>query len=195
MMDLDTIVEVTNRADGTVILRNDEANGGIKRWTFNPKETKRMAYRDILAIAAQPGGRELLYNYCFIKNPTVLREGLNIQEEAEYWLKEEDIPEWMQKCTLDQFKDALDFAPEGTKMLIQKYAVSLPLNDFAKREAIKEQLGFNVTAAIENSRPDSAEELAAQAAAQTSKRRSSSSGINVPAEEAVETPKYTIIEQ
>lgn len=192
MMDLDTIVEITNRSDGTIILRNNESSGAIKRWVFNEKETKRMSYRDILAIASQPGGRKLLYNYCFIKNPNVIREGLNIQEEAEYWLKEEEIPEWMQKCTLDQFKDALDFAPEGTKMLIQKYAVTLPLNDFSKRQAIKEQLGFDVTAAINNSHGDASEEAAQNA--QTSKRRSSSSGIDVPTE-TEETPKYTIIEQ
>ena len=51
--------------------------------------------------------------------------------------------------TLDQFLDCLDFAPEGVKEMIKEMAVDLPLNDMAKREAIQEKLGFNVTKAIE----------------------------------------------
>jgi hypothetical protein len=81
----------------------------------------------------------------------VLRYLINGEEAPEYWLTESNIPSWMETCSLDEFKDALDFAPEGTKDLIKQYAVSLPLNDYSKRQAIKEQLGFDVSTAIENS--------------------------------------------
>ena len=54
----------------------------------------------------------------------------------------------MESCSIDEFKDALDFAPNGTKDLIKQYAVSKPLNDYDKREAIKAQLGLDVSKAI-----------------------------------------------
>ena len=34
-------------------------------------------------------------------------------------LKEAQIPTWINSCSLDEFKDALDFAPEGIKELIK----------------------------------------------------------------------------
>lgn len=51
--------------------------------------------------------------------------------------------------TLDQFLDCLDFSPEAVKESIKDIAVELPLNDMAKRDAIREKLGFDVTKAIE----------------------------------------------
>ena len=40
--------------------------------------------------------------------------------------------------------------------LIKKYAVTKPLNDMAKRQALLDQLKFNVTAAIANNAADAA---------------------------------------
>jgi len=55
----------------------------------------------------------------------------------------------LQHGSLDEFLDCLDFAPEGVLDLIKEYAVTLPLNDVAKRQAILDKLGFNVTVAID----------------------------------------------
>jgi hypothetical protein len=52
--------------------------------------------------------------------------------------------------SLDQLKDALDFAPDGVVSLIKEKAVETKLNDVAKREAILEATNFNVTNAIAN---------------------------------------------
>lgn len=142
----ETIVSVTNRSNGTVVYKIPERH--IRR-EFNRKETKKIPYQEILEVAAQPGGRELIYNFLLIDSKEIVREGLNIQEEPEYWLTEDMIAgDWMETCSLDSFKDALDFAPEGVKSLIKKYAVSKPLNDVAKRQALFEQLKFDVNKAI-----------------------------------------------
>lgn len=101
-----------------------------------------------------PGGLELLYNYLMVEDKEIINYLINGEVAPEYWLTEDKIPSWLVTSSLDEFKDALDFAPEGTKDLIKKYAVLTELNDFSKREAIKEQLGFDVTRAIENSKDD-----------------------------------------
>ena len=84
--------------------------------------------------------------------------------------------------SLEEFLDALDFAPEGVKDLIKKYSLELPLNDVAKREALLKKEKFNVTAMLENSKEDIEE-----AAAPTGRRVKKA---EVEEEEtAVEAPK------
>ena len=145
---MDKMCKVTNRSAGRVIYNIPEDH--IRREFYN-KETKEIALSELEKLAQQPGGRRLIYNYLSIQDADTIGHLVNRPIEPEYWLTEDKIPEWMNTCSLDEFKDALDFAPEGIKDLIKKYAVSLPLNDFAKRQALFEQLGFNVTKAIENS--------------------------------------------
>jgi len=55
----------------------------------------------------------------------------------------------MQTGSLDEFLDCLDFAPDVVKDMIKDISVTLPLNDVAKRDAIKEKLNFDVARAIE----------------------------------------------
>jgi hypothetical protein len=74
---------------------------------------------------------------------------IDLGSEVEYNMSEAEVKAWLNTCSLDEFKDALDFAPAGVKDLIKKFAVEVPLNDVAKREAMKEQIGFDVSAAIE----------------------------------------------
>lgn len=145
---MDKMCKVTNRSAGRVIYNIPEDH--IRREFYN-KETKEIALSELEKLAQQPGGRKLIYNYLSIQDADAIGHLVNRPIEPEYWLTEDKIPEWMNTCSLDEFKDALDFAPEGIKDLLKKYAVSLPLNDFAKRQALFEQLGFNVTKAIENS--------------------------------------------
>lgn len=140
-------VLVTNRSNGLVCYRIPDLN--VNR-TFNNRETKRIPYEELRILAQQAGGRELIYNFLYVQDKEILEEALNVKEEPEYWLTEEKIPTWINSCSIEEFKDALDFAPEGVKDLIKKFAVSVPLNASDKREAIKEQLDFDVTKVIEN---------------------------------------------
>lgn len=183
----DSKIKVTNRSNGTVILKVQDRHF---RAELNPKETRVLNYGDILDVAAQPGGRNLIYNFLLIQDAEALRQGLNVKEEPEYWLTEEKIPSWMNTCSLDEFKDALQFAPQGVLDLIKKYAVSQPLNDMAKRIAIKDTLQFDVTLAITNNEKSGEDEAAN---APSARRRSASVSYEVPGEEAASTepaPKY-----
>lgn len=147
-MGTEKMVSVTNRSNGMVLYEVPDLN--IRR-QFSRKETKTVSYDEIAALAQQPGGRELIYHFLYVNDTDVLHKALNIQEQPEYWLTEDKIPTWINSCSLNEFKDALDFAPEGIVDLIKSYSTSVPLNDFDKRTALKEQTGFDVSKAIENS--------------------------------------------
>ena len=170
----ETLIKVTNRSFGTVVYNIPERH---IRKEFAPKETKSITFDEIVAVVNQAGGRELFYDYLLIQDEEALRSALNIQEEPEYWLTNEKIPTWLTTCPLAEFKDALDFAPQGVKDLIKSYAVSLPLNDVAKRSAIKLQLGFDVDKALELTN----EEGANMEATTVNKRRASTPDYKVVA--------------
>ena len=139
--------KVINKSAGRVVYTLKEDN--IRR-EFYPHQSKEISVSELEKLVQKPGGLPLLYNYLLIDDPEVINYLINGEVAPEYWITEEKLPDWMKNCSLDEFKDALDFAPEGTKDLIKKYAVSLPLNDYSKRQAVKDQLGFDVTVAIEN---------------------------------------------
>ena len=138
---------VKNRSAGRVVYKIPE--DGIKR-TFSPGETKRLSYEELLHLSNQPGGRELMAHFLQIKSEGVPRS-LNIKTEPEYYMDEQDIINLIKNGTIDQFLDCLDFAPVGVIDLIKKFAVTIPLSDYNKRQALKEKTGFDVDAAIANS--------------------------------------------
>lgn len=139
---------VTNKSTGRVVYKVPDIP--IRR-EFLPHETKKnIPVKELEGLVAQSGGRIILYNYLMVHERDIIEYLINKEVAPEYWLTEEKIPEWMNSCSLDEFQDALDFAPQGTKDLIKKYAVQMRLNDYDKRQAIKEILGFDVTVAIKN---------------------------------------------
>lgn len=172
---------VTNKSAGFVIYNIPEL--GVRR-EFAPHETKHIKVDELDSLSMMGGGKELIYNYLFINDDEVLHHLLNKDVEPEYYLTEAQIPSWMESCSIDEFKDALDFAPNGTKDLIKQYAVSKPLNDYDKREAIKVQLGFDVSKAIENMKPNEDEKKAEKAISTPAAtgRRSSTTTIKKPVE-------------
>ena len=93
----------------------------------------------------------MIYNYLQVNSVKVLNS-LNLNPEPEYYMNEAQVKDLLINGSLDAFLDCLDFAPTGVIDLIKKYAVELPLNDYAKRQAILKQLNFNVDKAIENDR-------------------------------------------
>lgn len=144
----ETLVDVENRCNGSISYHLPEQH--IDRF-FSPGEVKRnISYGELMDLSMQPGGQQLIYNYLYIKKPEVIEDIINGKPEPEYWLTEDKIPNWIKTCSLAEFKDALDFAPAGVKDLIKKIAVDLPLNDNEKRDAMKEVINFDVTAAIKH---------------------------------------------
>lgn len=138
---------VYNKSAGHVVYKLPEL--GLRR-QFYPREAKKdISVNELEKLAQTPGGRKLILNYLMVDDKEILEYLINGRVEPEYWIKEEDINKWMSTCTLEEFQDALDFAPEGTKDLIKAHAVSLPLNDMSKRDALKKQLGFDVNKALE----------------------------------------------
>lgn len=180
---------ITNRSPGVAAYYLPETNTLRE---FFPREQKKVLYSEVEAVCAQPGGRELLYNYFYIDGDGVAEELLNVKPEPEYFLTEDKIDSWMSSCSLDAFKDALDFAPSGVKELIKRHAVTLPLNDLSKCEAIKAQLGFDVMRAIQNERDTLAKDEDEVEVPTASKRRVA------PAEAGPQrriTPKYDVVKR
>lgn len=190
---MNEVCNVTNKSCGLVIYKVPELN--VRR-EFQPQETKKnIPVNELEQLASQPGGRTLIYNYLYLSDPEVLNEVVNQEVAPEYWLKEEDIPNWMKTCTLDEFKDAIEFGPLGTIDLIKRYSVSLPLNDAAKRAALKEQLNYDVDTILKNIAPDDGEVVASEKKT-TGRRTTSSIAVpaaapesETPAEKNVEAPE------
>lgn len=144
--------KVTNKSTGPSIYK---LSSGFRR-ELAAGETRMIDVSELYELVQVPGGRVMIENFLQVHDPEVLQYLLNGEVQQEYWLTKEKIPTWMETCSLDEFKDALDFAPIGTLDLIKDYAVKLPLNDYNKRQAIKDQLGFDVDTAVEAIKVDPA---------------------------------------
>lgn len=143
-------VKIKNRSNGVVGYNIAEVGDrrDIRR-IFQPNEEKEISLDELEALSYTPGGTELILEYL-----QVSQEGLNaagIPAEPEYFYSDNEIKELLSPTTdINKFLDALDFAPTGVIDMIKYYAVHLPCNDNAKREAIKNATGFDVTKAIAN---------------------------------------------
>lgn len=138
---------VANKSTGRTGYTLKELN--VRR-EFMPGEIKKnISVAELEALSQRPGGKNILLNYLQVQDLEVINYLLNGTPPVEYWLSEDKISEWMNSSSLAEFQDALDFAPEGTKDLIKKFAVSMPLADTNKLKAIKDQLGYDVLKAIE----------------------------------------------
>lgn len=141
-------VKIKNRVgNGTVGYTIPDMNNLTR--IFEDGEEKIVTFEEIRKLSYLHGGSKILKNYLTIEDKEILDE-INFNPEPEYFYTREDIIKLMQTGNLDEFLDCLDFAPDGVKETIKTLAVELPLNDVAKRDAIQEKLGFNVTNAIEN---------------------------------------------
>lgn len=147
---------VKNRSAGAVLYTIPEDN--IRR-RFAPGETKRISYEELLHLSYQAGGREIMANFLQIQSEGVPKS-LGIKTEPEYYMNENNVIDLLKNGSLDEFLDCLDYAPEGVIELIKKFAVQLPLDDYKKRQALKNKTGFDTDAAVANSglEPDPREE-------------------------------------
>ena len=149
---------VKNRSASMVVYRIPEE--GIRR-EFAPGESKKIHYSELEKLSYQSGGRMLMANFLQIEDESVT-DNLNIHTEAEYYMSEEQIIDLIKNGSLDAFLDCLDYAPVGVIDLLKKFAVSLPMNDIKKRQALKEKTGFDVDVAIRNMEAEKAEDNGAE---------------------------------
>ena len=185
--DMNKLVKVTNRCGGMAIYKIPEH--GIRR-EFNVGETKMIPYQELVWLSYQPGGRGMMANTFLIEEVKTTKD-LNIHTEPEYFMTDADIVNLLLNGSVDELKDALDFAPAGVIQIIKDKSVELPVYDMRKREAIFAATGFNVTSAIENNAPD-ADAASAEAPAATRRVQKNSETPDAP-ERRTES-RYKIIE-
>lgn len=145
---------VKNRSASMVVYKIPE--DGVRR-EFAPGESKRISFSELEKLSYQSGGRALMANFLQIEDETVT-DSLNIHTENEYYMSEEQIIDLIKNGSLDAFLDCLDYAPVGVMDLLKKYAVSLPVTDIQKRQALKEKTGFDVDKAISMIEAEKAED-------------------------------------
>ena len=153
-------VMVENRSAGTIVYNIPERQ--IRR-ELAPRQAIRVPKDEIEALAYTAGGMNLIRNHLLVKDEEILDE-LKVHREPEYYWNADKVAALIKTGTLDEFLDALDFAPEGVIDMIKDLSVQLPLNDFSKRQALKAKTGFDVDAAIahdvENRTPEDGEAVA-----------------------------------
>lgn len=137
-------VKVKNRSNGYVVYTLPE--DGVRR-EFAPGETRTVEDNELERLTYRPGGRELIRDYLLIDSKETVENLIN-KVEPEYWLTDEQVITLIKTGSLEEFQDCLDYAPVGVLDIIKKYAVSLPMNDRQKVEAMKKQIGFDLESAL-----------------------------------------------
>ena len=159
MLDDKTIITVKNRDNGHVVYRIADLNN--LRREFAPGEEKKITVEELKKLSWQPGGRALIEKFLLIDNEEAIAELLG-NVEPEYYYTDKEVKELLLNGSEDALKDCIDYAPQGVKDLIKKYAVELKLNDINKRKVIKDMMGFDVDSAVmvneETSEPETVEE-------------------------------------
>lgn len=184
MISKDTLIEVVNRDNGSVGYTIPDL-GNLHR-NFQPREMKEIPMDELRKLSYLPGGQVILEDCLIIKNEEAIAELLG-GVEPEYFYTEEDVKNLLLTGSLDQFKDCLDFAPQGVIDLVKSMAVDLKINDISKREAILAKTGFNVTKAIDINTASSEGEEKAEG---KTRRANPMSGSE--AARRVSAPKYKI---
>ncbi len=144
MIDDKTIVTLTNRDNGQIGYTIEDLR--ISR-TFEPNETKKVTAEEIRKLSYIPAGRKALKDTFIIGNEELIEEILH-NVEPEYFYTEKDIERLVNESPIEEFLDALDFAPESVVDMIKDACVKLEVNDVRKREAVKDKTGLDVTKAI-----------------------------------------------
>ena len=135
------IFQVTNRSASRVYYAVPEL--GIKSRQYEPGETKRISYAELEGLSFIPGGMELIRDYLLIKDEEA-RDDLVGNVEPEYNMTDKEVRELITVGSMDEWLDALDFAPEGVIDLIKNLSVEIPLTDTRKMQAFQEKKGVNL---------------------------------------------------
>ena len=187
-MDSKTTYLVTNRSTSVLVYSIPEDN--IRR-EFQPGETKKISHGELEKLSYQSGGSVLIANYLLIRNEDAIKE-LGVPTEPEYFMTDKEVVELIKTGSLDAWLDCLDFAPAGVIEMIKKLSVTVPLNDYEKRRALKEKTGFDVDAAIKHVEEEHEDDKELPKAAP--KRRVQTEEPAVPTGRRT-TPKYNVVKQ
>ena len=145
-------IKVVNRSSGPVGYQLPEIN--LQR-VFAAGEEKIVDRDEIQKLIYQPGGQELVDAYFLIKDADAAAEfSPIISKEPEYNYTEEDIIRLIKTASLDEFLDALDFAPQGVIEMIKSLSISLPITDTMKIQAFKDKTGTDLGHLIELNKED-----------------------------------------
>lgn len=188
-----TMYNVKNRSAGVVVYTVPELH--IRR-EFMPGQTFKVSADELEKLNFVPGGAYLIANYLQIQDVKML-EKLDVNAEPEYNMSEKDVADLILKGSIDEFMDALDFAPAGVIDLIKTLAVSLPMNDASKRIALKDKTGFDVEAAVRHQNEDIEEERGEKPVEGPKKRRvkkTENKSEELPAGRRTAPKKYDVVE-
>ena len=183
-------VRVENRANAIVAYRVPESKI-IRRFVSN--ETKEITMGELRQAVQIPGTKRLIES-CLIIHSKEAVEELLPGVEPEYFYNAKDVDFLLERGSLDQLKDALDFAPDGVIDLIKERAVKNEINDIRKRDAILEATNFNVTKAIEINHLS-----ATEVKTEVKTRRAAPMGEEAPVDQSeapvrrTAAPKYTVV--
>ena len=122
------------------------------RVVFGPTETQSVEYDILRKVYSRAGGATLFQDFLGIQDAEVARE-FGVSEDAlehEYKWTAADVQKLLQSGSLDELKDALEFAPEGITDLIVSLAVEIRLPDVRKRQVIHEFTGKDINSMIQN---------------------------------------------
>ena len=140
----DTLVVVRNRDRGAVGYTLDN---NFHR-NFEPGESKKVPYSELVALQYAPGGAIILEQYLVVEDKEVL-DALNMTVEPEYFYSEKEIRKLLlENNNIDEFMDFIDFAPQGAIEIAKDIAIKEEIPDVRKRDAISKKTGLNINNAI-----------------------------------------------
>lgn len=137
-------------------LTNDEAvyidnDGGIaRRIVFHPQQSISLPRDLIERMEYDRGGSYMLKEILSVKDESI-RENIGVPaDQIEYDWTVSDVDKCLNEGTLDELRDALDFAPQAIRDLIVVRAVALPINNRDKAAVISDMTGKNLENMIAN---------------------------------------------
>lgn len=188
----ETLVSVRNRDRGAVGYTLDN---NFHR-NFESGETKKVPYKELVALQYAPGGECILENFLVIEDKEVL-EALNMTVEPEYFYTEADVRKLLlDNNNMDAFMDFLDFAPEGAIEIAKDIAIKEQIPDVRKRDAISQKTGLNINNAImvnEIMNEDEAEEEAPKE--RRVKKEESKTESNDTSKPTRRVPQYNVVDK
>ena len=183
---------IKNRSASRVVYRIPEK--GIRR-EFSPGEVKNITYDELVELMYQPGVKEIMSDFLQLEDDALI-ENFNIDAQPEYYMSEAQVAELIRSGSYEAFLDCLDYAPIGVIDIVKRLAVSMPMNDLQKAQALKEKTGFDLEAALANIRAEKEEEGEILEQPKKKTRAASTSGRRTNSNYKVvskDTPNYKVV--
>lgn len=133
--------EIESKYNGYLTVKdpNSSINREFPYCGFKMKLTK----EELESISYVNGGRYILENYLIIKDPEIIK-ALQLNLEYEDSFTKEQLKDLLLNGTIENLQDTVNFAHEGTIMLLKDLALELEINDIRKIELIGKALGINI---------------------------------------------------